>query len=115
MTVQTASIVPLRHAGHRPEGVARTGLVLRIVRGESDTPRVVVIRAATGGRVASWVGEIARQLVAAPAIRRLVDGDGDYPCSQACVSRILLAAAAIEAGLEAMRRRRDAALADIAP
>ncbi|MEO0345421.1 MAG: hypothetical protein AAF229_04095 [Pseudomonadota bacterium] len=49
-----------------------------------------------------------------PAFRHLVDGDGDYPCSQACVHQILLGAAAIEAGLEGLHWRRDTTLAPAA-
>ncbi|MEL7373468.1 MAG: hypothetical protein AAGJ36_03315, partial [Pseudomonadota bacterium] len=89
-------------------------MVLRIARSASVVPAVSVVHVATRQCMAEWRGEVARQLLLSPAFRHLVDGDGDYPCSQACVHPILLGAAAIEAGLEGLHWRRDTTLSPAA-
>ena len=111
MTVQGASVVPLRSQSPRAAGAEGPTLVLRIARSASVAPAVSVVHVATWQCMAEWRGEVARQLLMSPAFRHLVDGDGDYPCSQACVHQILLGAAAIEAGLESLHWRRDTTLA----
>ncbi|MEM9322020.1 MAG: hypothetical protein AAGA41_04240 [Pseudomonadota bacterium] len=88
--------------------------MLRIARSAGVAPAVSVVHLATRQCLAQWRGEVARQLLMSPAFRHLVEGDGDYPCSQACVHQILLGAAAIEAGLEGLHWRRDTALAPAA-
>ncbi|MEM1439856.1 MAG: hypothetical protein AAF545_15170 [Pseudomonadota bacterium] len=114
MTVQGASVVPIRGLTPRPARAEGPTLVLRIARSASVVPAVSVVHVATRQCMAEWRGEVARQLLVSPAFRHLVDGDGDYPCSQACVHQILLGAAAIEAGLEGLHWRRDTALAPAA-
>ncbi|MEO1596111.1 MAG: hypothetical protein AAFS02_12790 [Pseudomonadota bacterium] len=113
MTVHGASVVPLRGLSPRAARAEGPTLVLRIARSASVAPAVSVVHLATRQCLTEWQGEVARQLLMSPAFRHLVDGDGDYPCSQACVHQILLGAAAIEAGLERLQWRRDTTLASV--
>ena len=105
MTSATARIVPLHPPGSRDSGASKAELVLRVSTGARriDSERTVAV----------WRGEIARQLLAAPALRAVAGGSGEYPCTQACLRQIVLAAAAVDAALERLAARRDAALAGI--
>lgn len=71
---------------------------------------VALVRRRGGDVLAHWRGAVARELLGAPLLARLAPSDGEHPCTAHCANRVVLAAASIEAALDAMRRRRDAIL-----